>query len=159
MTASRTIAAFCILCSTLAACTVTFNKGSTPGRPTCENAWEPPPGTPAVRVHMVEFEIRGIPERLPPGLGSFCVQNDGTVPHDLRLSPIPEGMTLEEVVTRKISPRDLPLAFLGASAEPGHFTTFGHQLDPVPHAYACFLETPDGTTHASLGMRGGFTVL
>ena len=101
--------------------------------------------------HQVGPQLRG-------DVGSFCLQNDSTVTHELRVSPIPKRKTLELILTEDIAPKDLPLAFLGHSAAPGQFTTFGMALDPGPHVYACFLPGPGGKTHASLGMRGGFTV-
>ena len=151
----RTVAAVILAASTLTGCQFSISRSSLGSG--CAQ-WEPGPGQGFI-VTLTEYEIRGIPPTMAGSEAGFCVQNEGSVLHEVRVSPLPKGVTLEEAIRPDISPEDLPLAFIGHSAEPGQITTFGIALERGLYAYACFQPAPNGRrTHASLGMRGGFEV-
>jgi hypothetical protein len=80
----------------------------------------------------------------------------GEHPHLIAIAEAPPGVTAEEVIAdESLIIRDVGFAF----AEPGE-TAKGKlmKLTPGNYVFACFVETPEGVPHFTLGMLGEFTV-
>ena len=117
------------------------------------------PATEGLLVTAVEYEFRGAPVLLSAGEHTFTLQNDGEEPHELYLAYITGPQSIEEIIELpEKQASKVTQAVNRVEAEPGGSAELTASLVPGRFGYVCFIESPDGTPHAFLGMRGEFTV-
>ena len=124
---------------------------------------ESPGGEPAasdqVDVAAVEYKFHGVPEDLAEGEYTFTLTNEGQEPHELYLFHITSDQPMEELLELpEAEVNEVTQAVDRAEAKPGQSDEFTAGLVPGRFGYVCFVESPDGTPHAFLGMVGEFTV-
>jgi uncharacterized cupredoxin-like copper-binding protein len=120
---------------------------------------EPEPGPETVEVVATEYEFQGIPAELPAGETTFSFANEGEEEHQLGLALITSDLSVEEILQLPPPEEGENIEEVGATgAGPGGSGEFEADLEPGRYGYACFVETPDGESHAELGMFGEFTV-
>jgi uncharacterized cupredoxin-like copper-binding protein len=120
---------------------------------------DPAPVAVEIPVTAVEYEFQDVEDELISGETSFRLDNAGEEPHEFSLARITGDQPLEELL-------QLPEEEVGefiedagrAFAEPGDSDFLEVELEPGRYGYVCFVEAPDGTPHAFLGMSGEFTV-
>ena len=146
----------------LAVLVLTSCGGDTAEDATQAGGTETPAGAPVateIPVTAVEYEFQDIEDELISGQTSFRLENAGEEPHEFSLARITGDQPLEELL-------QLPEEEVGefiedagrAFAEPGDSDLLEVELQPGRYGYVCFVEAPDGTPHAFLGMSGEFTV-
>ncbi len=112
-----------------------------------------------IPITAVEYEFQLAPATVAEGEYTFVLENTGEEPHELYLAYITGPQSIEEII-------ELPEKEIGkltqavnrVEAQPGESAEFAAALVPGRFGYVCFVEAPDGTPHAFLGMRGEFTV-
>jgi len=112
-----------------------------------------------ILVTGVEYEFQGVPDALSEGEYTFTLENAGEEDHELYLFHIPGEESVEELIElpeKKVN--TLTQAVDGVGGPPGQSAEFTAALVPGRFGYVCFVEAPDGTPHAFLGMHGEFTV-
>jgi uncharacterized cupredoxin-like copper-binding protein len=117
------------------------------------------PATEGLVVTAVEYEFRGAPVLLSAGEHTFTLQNDGEEPHELYLAYITSDQSIEEILElpeRQVN--KVTQAVDRVEAAPGGSAEFTADLVPGRFGYVCFVQAPDGTPHAFLGMAGELTV-
>lgn len=120
---------------------------------------EEPAASDQVDVTAVEYEFQGVPESLAEGEFTFTLTNEGEEPHELYLFYITGAQTVAELLELPENEvNELTQAVERVEAKPGGSDEFTAGLVPGRFGYACFVESPDGTPHAFLGMAGEFTV-
>jgi hypothetical protein len=113
-------------------------------------------------VTAVEFSFTGVPAELPSGPLVLTFTNGGDLEHEIGIVKIKDGVSAEDAIAKGKADRDdesyietfVGGAFSQPDAEAAEFTDV---LEPGLYGYACFIETDDGQTHASLGMISTFT--
>jgi len=110
-------------------------------------------------VTAVEYEFQGVPETLATGEHTFTLQNDGEEPHELYLAYITSDQSIEEIIELpEKQVNKVTQAVDRVEAAPGGSAEFTAALVPGRFGYVCFVQAPDGTPHAFLGMAGELTV-
>jgi hypothetical protein len=113
-----------------------------------------------VQVEGSEYEFTSIPEEVFPGSYAITFVNEGDEPHELSMVRLKAGTTASSVIEEQeagADPATLVEDFLGStgSVEPGESGAITVDLeDGASYGYACLIEAPDGSSHASLGMLG-----
>lgn len=124
----------------------------------CRTSTDSPlPAPPAkVSVTMLDDRFEYRPE-IPAGRVVFQIRNAGRRPHRLVLLPLGEDLPPIDVQLRGTERRSAtPFAGIN-TRQPGQ--TSGFAVDLVPgrrYAMICFVQEPDGTTHAQKGMAREF---
>lgn len=102
-----------------------------------------------------EFEISGSFE---PGPAEITLENEGEEQHELALSLLDEGRTIqdvEDVIAEGVPDEPPPWITTvdGTFAEPGQASEpLEVTLEPGTYLLACFVTNRDGVPHAALGM-------
>jgi hypothetical protein len=113
-------------------------------------------------VTAVEFSFTGVPAELASGPLVLTFSNGGDLEHEIGIVKIKDGVNAEDAVAKAKADRDdesyIETFVGGAFSNPGaDGVEFTDVLEPGLYGYACFIETDDGQTHASLGMISTFT--
>ena len=110
-------------------------------------------------ITAVEYEFLGAPVLLSGGEFTFTLENEGEEPHELYLAYITSDQSIEEILElpeRQVN--KVTQAVDRVEAAPGGSAEFTADLVPGRFGYVCFVQAPDGTPHAFLGMAGELTV-
>lgn len=115
-----------------------------------------PASPPVVLVTMDEYRFDYEPA-IPPGRVVFRVHNADDIPHRLSLLSLPEDLPPIEDQLRG-SERRVLTPFAGVHTRlPGESGAFAVDLEAGRrYALVCFLQDPDGTSHALKGMASEF---
>lgn len=115
-----------------------------------------PAGPQVVEVEMSEYSFAHN-GTIESGRALFRVTNRGRLPHNLSLVPLAEDIPpIDEQLRGGQRRAATPFAGIAALA-PNATTTFAADLaSGVRYAFICFLEDPDGTSHALRGMSSEF---
>ncbi len=119
-----------------------------------------PVGAPEVVVTMDEYRF-DFATPVPAGRVVFRVRNEGELPHRLTLVPLPEDLPPLDQQLRGTT-RQYIAPFAGVSdrqpaRQPGDSGMFAVDLAAGRrYGVICFLEDPDGQTHAVKGMLDEF---
>lgn len=115
-----------------------------------------PPPPAEVTVAMDEYRFR-YDRDLPAGRVVFRFVNEGDEPHRVSFIALPEDIPPIDEQLRGSKRRAIaPLAAVGNLA-PGADESFAVDLAPgVRYGLICFVETPQGRSHALLGMSSEF---
>ena len=117
------------------------------------------PATEGFVVTALEYEFQGVPEALATGEYTFTLQNAGEEPHELYLAYITSDQSIEEIIELpEKQVNKVTQAVDRVEAAPGESAEFTAALVPGRFGYVCFVQAPDGTPHAFLGMAGELTV-
>ena len=120
---------------------------------------DPAPVAVEIPVTAVEYEFQGVEDELISGEASFRLDNSGEEPHEFSLALITGDQSLEELLQLPEKEAGQAIENVGrAFAEPGDSDFLEVELQPGRYGYVCFVEAPDGTPHAFLGMAGEFRV-
>ena len=133
--------------------------GPTIGQQPDEQATEQPATQAQWVFTAVEYEFQGAPVLLSENEFTFTLENEGEEPHELYLFFISGDQSVEELLElseEEVS--EFTQAVDRVEAAPGESAEFTAGLVPGRFGYVCFVEAPDGTPHAFLGMAGEFTV-
>ncbi len=139
-------------CMGLALAAVVATSCSSPAEPSIPL----PAGDPTVVVAMDEYRFDYDPE-VPAGRVVFRFDNVGQLPHRVTMLPLPEDFPPIEEQLRSAERRVItPFAGI-PDRPPGASETFAVDLLPgVRYALICFVEDPDGQSHAQKGMASEF---
>lgn len=118
----------------------------------CSAPVELPPAPATVGVRMTEFRF-ALDGPVPAGRVVLTARNAGTVDHELSLIAIPEDfpLTIGEQV-RGSTRQAFPTKALIPHRPPGSGGEFAVDLVPGRYALVCFVNAPDGESHAVKGM-------
>lgn len=115
-----------------------------------------PPTPPVVQIALDEYEFR-YPEQVPGGRVVFRIANRGRLEHELTLVPLDADVPPIAEQLRSGDRRVVrPIARV-PPRRPGQNGSFA--VDLAPHeryAFVCYVRSPDGQAHASLGMGSEF---
>ncbi len=124
-------------------------------------AWSPgpplPPSATTVTVQMREYAFVYEPPNAP-GRVVFEVHNEGRLPHDLVLVPLPADLPPIDEQLRGTTRRDVSLLANIPARPPGSRTVFAVDLEPGRYGLVCFVLDPDGQQHAQKGMSSEFVI-
>jgi uncharacterized cupredoxin-like copper-binding protein len=110
-------------------------------------------------ITAVEYEFLGAPVLLSGGEFTFTLENEGEEPHELYLTYITSDQSIEEIIELpEKQVNKVTQAVDRVEAAPGESAEFTAALVPGRFGYVCFVQAPDGTPHAFLGMAGELTV-
>ena len=110
-------------------------------------------------ITAVEYEFLGAPVLLSGGEFTFTLENEGEEPHELYLAYITSDQSIEEIIELpEKQVNKVTQAVDRVEAAPGESAEFTAALVPGRFGYVCFVQAPDGTPHAFLGMAGELTV-
>jgi uncharacterized cupredoxin-like copper-binding protein len=116
-----------------------------------------PPLPAALDVSMREYGFDH-PPTVPAGRVVFNVTNAGSSVHELILVALPpETLPIAEQLRSESRMGVDTVATLRKRA-PGSQTTFAADLAPGRYAFICFVNDPDGVSHADKGMTSEFRV-
>lgn len=107
-----------------------------------------------------------VPESVPAGPTAFAFENRGRVDHELLISLLKPGATLQQALDAESAGRDAGEFLESASsvlyAEPGESSTARLLLDLIPgrtYAVVCLMrDAEQAPPHAAMGMVTSFTV-
>lgn len=124
-------------------------------QPAAPSSW--PPERPIVSLTMREYAF-DYQQPVPRGQMVFRVVNAGTLNHRLLLAPVPDDYppVLEQLRGEERRPIE-PVAGI-PNRPPGDTTTFAANLAAGRYFMICFVQDPDGRTHAIKGMATEFRV-
>jgi uncharacterized cupredoxin-like copper-binding protein len=126
--------------------------------PTLGGSPHPLPSS-AIGVTALEYEFQGMPEVMQQGEETFVLNNGGEEPHELYLAYITSDQSIEEIIELpEKQVNKVTQAVDRVEAAPGESAEFTAALVPGRFGYVCFVQAPDGTPHAFLGMAGELTV-
>lgn len=119
-------------------------------------------------VTLVDFAF-GLPTTLPAGEQTWLIENAGEQWHEMAVIPVPDGMTLEEVMPMLMAMEEeaegdggMPeLAMLWSPISPGENAWVAVDLAPGMYLVGCFLEdvtSEEGAIHLEHGMIQLITV-
>ncbi len=127
-----------------------------------------PPEEIPVETFEYEFVLRLEPNLVlasyEPGPAEFVLENIGEEAHELQVLRLDEGRTLQDSLDlvndeTTLGPPDWVTVEGAATAAPGeHSGPVAVDLREGSYLLACFLQTEEGVSHASLGMNKSFTV-
>lgn len=139
-------------CMGLGLAAVMATSCSAPSEPTIPL----PAGAPTVVVTMDEYRFDYDPE-VPAGRVVFRFDNVGQLPHRATMLPLPDDLPPIDEQLRGTE-RQVINPFAGIpDRPPGASGTFAVDLLPgVRYAIICFVEDPDGQSHAQKGMASEF---
>lgn len=120
----------------------------------------PDGGTNVVDVRAVEYGYE-MPDQVTGGVVTFAFVNDGEQPHEFAFVRLEDGATVDDLVEafeREEEP-DFAEDLAGVPVlSAGLSTALTRELEPGAYAFFCFLPSPEGAPHLSLGMVQGFDV-
>lgn len=107
---------------------------------------------------MLEYRFDA-PAELPAGRAVFTVPNAGRIEHQMQVLALPESFpaTFEEQFRSENRVAVMPIMNLPRQG-PGSTAVFALDLAPGRYGLICFLDDPDGTSHAGKGMTAIITV-
>lgn len=115
-----------------------------------------------VAITATEYSFGGVGDQLAAGPVVFTLTNDGGTEHEMGMAKIKDGVTAEDAIAAALADSEddsyVDSELGGAFVTPGDSIEFTGVLEPGLYSYACFIETDDGESHASLGMIGTVTV-
>lgn len=116
-------------------------------------------GPDRVTVTATEYAF-DIPESLAPGETTFVLENAGQERHFMEMVRLKGGKTVEELLQLPGNQADSFIEEVGGTrpVKPGGSAELTAELAPGEYGIVCFIEAPDGTPHASMGMYAQFTV-
>lgn len=144
---------------------------------------------PVLEITARDYSFHGVPDSLESGWTTFRFINEGQEPHFFLLDYPPEGKSLDDFMNEVVQPFDsvwyqlrdgeinrqqagkllgenLPAWYFeteqmgGAGMiNPGDTTQTTLYLEPGTYIMECYVKTPEGEFHASVGMTDEFTVL
>ena len=122
-----------------------------------------PEGATEAELGMVEYGFNLETLSFPAGDVTFQARNDGRQAHNMFISKLPDGLSLDEALQAEdaeaLGVEDITFFF---PIDPGAEATWTvTELQPGRYGYACFMPDqtdPEGTPHAFKGMAGEFTV-
>jgi uncharacterized cupredoxin-like copper-binding protein len=112
-----------------------------------------------IEAKLLDFAFDLSETSVPAGsVVAFTLPNEGEYPHELAVVRLPEGATVEQVLSDPAL--EAEVQFLGgAFAEPGETGYFALQnLEPGTYTAVCFVDVPEGVPHVMRGMVAEFTV-
>jgi hypothetical protein len=126
-----------------------------------------PPGVPAVDMQLDEYAFIYDEDAINAADGNFAfdVANVGEEEHEIVVVEITSDDPLLELLQTsnpesEEPPAGIEIVTFGGFFAPGQTgtTVFNEPLSPGRYGLLCFVEAPDGTPHAFLGMISEFTV-
>lgn len=120
---------------------------------------ETPGGATELGVEMVDHEYRLSAGTVPAGDVAFQAANEGTVPHDMTVVSLPDGVSVRDAYEAS-QPQDVGaryVAVFGAIDRGARGTWVLEDLEPGRYGYFCWVPEA-GSPHAFLGMAGELTV-
>lgn len=111
-----------------------------------------------VAVGLSEYAFVHEPT-VPAGRALFRPYNRGQANHEVLLIRLPEGLTgtIQDQL-RSSTRRPVETVEVVAGLRPGESAVFAVDLLPGRYGFVCFVDDPDGTSHASKGMTSELTV-
>lgn len=112
-----------------------------------------------VEVAMLDYEFKMSTDTIPAdAVVAFSLVNDGQYPHEFAVVVLPEGVTVDDVLTDPALIEQVQFIG-GAFAEPGGTGSMALQdLEPGTYTAVCFVDVPEGVPHFVRGMVTEFTV-
>jgi hypothetical protein len=118
-------------------------------------------GPQAVKVTATDFALDG-PAKIPAGVTTFHLSNQGKELHQAQLIKLEDGKTLDDLAKAMKTPGPPPswVKFVGGpnGIAPGQQANATAVLTPGQYAYICFIPSPDGVIHLAKGMVRPFEV-
>lgn len=114
-------------------------------------AADPPVAT--HRVELLDYAL-SLPEEIPSD-ALLEVSNTATMePHEMIVAPLPDNVTVDEVLAAIEQGDTLPVVPLGGvqAIMPGRTQQLQLDLDPGRYVIWCEIPSPDGASHAEKGM-------
>jgi hypothetical protein len=114
-----------------------------------------------VAVNATDYAFDA-PDRLPAGVTTLRLSNNGKELHHAQLIKLEEGKTVEDVMKLVKTPGPLPrwIKFVGGpnAVAPGQQAVATSDLAPGSYAYVCVIPGADGVPHLAKGMIRAFEV-
>jgi hypothetical protein len=121
----------------------------------------PPPAPTSVPVEATEYGY-AMPTQFAGGAVTFEIENTGREMHEFGLVRLADGVSLDDLLAA--FQQGEPPASVAEDASgipavgPGQDVRVTRELDPGSYAFVCYLPSPEGRPHATLGMATAFTV-
>lgn len=122
----------------------------------------PSPAAPnVVTVHATDYKFKS-PDRIPSGMTTFVLVNEGRTFHHVQIVRLTGGKTLADLSTALKHPGPVPswAVFVGGpdAPSPGDTANATLALSPGNYALLCFVDVPGGVPHFAYGMVHPLTV-
>lgn len=120
----------------------------------------PEVGANVVDVRAGEYGYE-MPDRIAGGVVTFSLANEGEQPHEFAFVRLRDGATADELAEAFLREEEPDFAedLAGVPVlSSGNSATLSRELEPGTYAFFCFLPSPEGAPHLSLGMVKEFDV-
>ncbi len=115
---------------------------------------------PVVHIVSRDFEFE-LPDRIPAGVVTFQLSNEGPEPHHAWLVRFEEGHDLAdylEAIRHGAPSWALDMGGPMVAMQPGAMTDATIEMKPGRYAFVCHVPSPDGISHLDKGMAKEFVV-